>query len=156
MNVTSGNGAVHEVSGKIRLALPPAPEEGCIPYTPSREYMAAALLDSFVPTDLDFSDWVAEQSRQHALRVGDRRHFWLSHKILELAQLASWCDAGDPETFDDRIEVYDREARDRAYHEGRESAFHVEHGSEEYEATMSDMPIDGGLQHTGDRRGGLL
>jgi hypothetical protein len=68
------------------------------------EWFAAANLDSFLPRNLPFADWLAEKARQTAL-LDDDRSRWLSGRVDELAQQAHFLGAQDPVTFDDRDEV---------------------------------------------------
>ena len=75
------------------------------------EWIAACNLDSYLPRNLPFADWLAEQARQHQIRGDDSRycyatwHAWLSSRIDELAKQAHFLDARDPATFIDRDEV---------------------------------------------------
>ncbi len=68
------------------------------------EWATASNLDSFIPLQIDFPDWLAEKARQIAL-LQDERSQWLSSRIDELAKQAFFLDARDPATFDDRDEV---------------------------------------------------
>lgn len=61
-----------------------------------------------VQSAVDFSVWLLNQSR--ALRAaGDPRSIWLAAKVAELHRLTLLLRAGDPETFDDRLEVLERD-----------------------------------------------
>ena len=68
------------------------------------ELIAAWNLDSFIPRNLPFADWLAEKARQLAL-LDDDRSQWLSSRVDELAKQAHFLGATDPATFDDRDEV---------------------------------------------------
>ena len=66
--------------------------------------MAAVNLDSFLPRDLRFGDWLAEKARQAAL-LDDERSQWLASRISELASQAAFLAARTPLEFTDRDEV---------------------------------------------------
>jgi hypothetical protein len=79
------------------------------------EALAALNLDSFLPRNLPFADWLAERARQLAL-LDDDRSQWLSGRVDELAKQAFFLGAQDPATFDDRDEVMlDRPSGRRGY-----------------------------------------
>jgi hypothetical protein len=87
--------------------LAPQADELPIDYQPSEadlEALAVLNVDSFLPRDLPFADWLAEKSRQTAL-LGDERHAWLGDRIGELAAQARFLGAQDPATFVDRDEA---------------------------------------------------
>ena len=86
-----------------------APQADELPadYQPSAEdyeWIAACDLDSFLPRNLPFADWLAEKARQIAL-LEDVRSQWLSSRVDELAKQAHFLGAQDPATFTDRDEV---------------------------------------------------
>lgn len=74
------------------------------PTTEDLEWIAACNLDSFLPRNLPFADWLAEKARQTAL-LDDDRSRWLSSRVDELAKQAHFLGAQDPATFTDRDEV---------------------------------------------------
>ena len=85
----------------------PQADELPVDYQPSTEdyeWIAACDLDSFLPRNLPFADWLAEKARQLAL-LDDDRSQWLSSRVDELAKQACFLDARDPATFIDRDEV---------------------------------------------------
>lgn len=51
-----------------------------------------------------FADWIDQEAARCRVR-GDAWSLWLSGKIRELGDVARFVRAGDPETFDDRVEV---------------------------------------------------
>jgi len=82
-------------------------DEPAVDYVPTEadlESIVAANLDSFLPQNLPFADWLAERARQIAL-LDDERSQWLSSRIDELAQQCHFLGANDPATFTDRDEV---------------------------------------------------
>lgn len=88
----------------------PQADELPVDYQPTAEdleWFAAANLDSFLPRNLPFADWLAEQARQIAL-LDDDRSRWLSGRVDELAKRCHFLGAADPATFDDRDEVMRR------------------------------------------------
>lgn len=96
-----------------------APQADELPqdYQPSAEdyeWIAACNLDSFLPRNLQFADWLAERARQTAL-LDDVRSQWLSSRIDELAQQCHFLDARDPATFIDRDEAMLRPSGRRSY-----------------------------------------
>jgi hypothetical protein len=102
------------------IALELLPDEPPQDYEPSRddyEWIAACNLASFMPRDLSFGDWINEKSRQAGLS-DDARGQWLSRKIDELAKLAAFLGASDPETFDDRHGTYEVNRGHDTYHKG--------------------------------------
>ena len=81
--------------------------QSSVDYVPTEadlESICALNLDSFLPRNLPFADWLAERARQIAL-LDDDRSQWLSGRIDELAKQAHFLGAGDPATFQDRDEV---------------------------------------------------
>jgi hypothetical protein len=85
----------------------PQVDELPVDYQPTAEdyeWIAACDLDSFLPRNLPFADWLAEKARQIAL-LDDVRSRWLSGRVDELAKQACFLDARDPATFTDRDEV---------------------------------------------------
>ncbi len=82
------------------------------------------------PDDADGSRFTfAELIEQEALGyrawgtdVGD----FLARQMERLSQLIRWTGAGNPDDYEDRMEIYDRELRDRhyaqGYHDGLEEA----------------------------------
>ena len=103
---------------------PPQVDELAVDYQPTAEdleWIAACNLDSFLPRNLPFADWLAEQARQHQIRGDDSRycsaawHAWLASRIDELAQQAHFLGANDPATFDDRDEAMLRPSGRRGY-----------------------------------------
>ena len=93
-----------------------APQADELPqdYQPSAEdyeWIAACNLDSFLPRNLPFCDWLAEQARQQQIRGDDSQycyaawHAWLASRIDELGKQAHFLGAADPATFIDRDEV---------------------------------------------------
>jgi len=68
------------------------------------ESIVAVNLESFLPQDLPFADWLAEKARQAAL-LDDERSRWLADRIDELAKQACFLGARDPATFIDRDEA---------------------------------------------------
>jgi hypothetical protein len=91
-----------------------APQADDLPqdYQPTAEdleWIAACNLDSFLPRNLPFCDWLAEQARQHQIREPGYQygawHTWLGDRVDELAKQAHFLGANDPTTFDDRDEV---------------------------------------------------
>jgi hypothetical protein len=85
-----------------------------VPTEADLESIAAVNLDSFIPRNLPFPDWLAEQARQTAL-LDDERHAWLSGRIDELAAQARFLGASDPATFVDRDEAMLRPSGRRGY-----------------------------------------
>jgi hypothetical protein len=94
--------------------LPPEITDQYEPTQADFEWMRACDLDSFIARDLTFADWIAEKARQAAI-LEDDRHGWLSGHIARLAQLVRWTGATTPEEHEDRMEVYERELRERTY-----------------------------------------
>ena len=95
----------------------PYPASESIHYVPTEadlESIAAVNLDSFLPRNLPFADWLAEHGRQIAL-LDDDRSRWLSSRIDELAKRCHFLDAADPATFDDRDEAMLRPCGRRGY-----------------------------------------
>jgi hypothetical protein len=78
------------------------------------EAVAAVNLDSFVPRNLPFADWLGEKARQAAL-LDDDRSRWLGDRIGELAAQARFLGARDPEQFTDRDEAMLRPGGRRGY-----------------------------------------
>ena len=78
------------------------------------ELIAAWNLDSFIPRNLPFADWLAERARQTAI-LDDERSQWLSGRVDELAKQAHFLGANDPATFDDRDEAMLRPSGRRSY-----------------------------------------
>ena len=68
------------------------------------EWATASNLDSFIPLQIDFPDWLAEKARQIAL-LQDERSQWLSGRVDELAKQAFFLGAKTPDEFMDRDEV---------------------------------------------------
>ncbi len=89
------------------------PEE-YVPTEADLEAVAALNLDSFLPRNLPFTDWLAERARQIAL-LDDDRSQWLSARIDELAKQAHFLGAQDPATFDDRDEAMLRPSGRRGF-----------------------------------------
>ncbi len=89
----------------------PAPED--------LEWIAACNLDEFLPRNLPFPDWLAEQARQHQIREPGYQygawHTWLGDRIDELAKQAHFLGAQDPATFRDRDEAMLRPSGRRDY-----------------------------------------
>ena len=109
------------------LDLEPLPDQtpDYEPTREDREWIAACNLDSFLPRGLVFSDWLAEVARQHSAQGAEAPtgsygdwHAWLGAQIDRLAQVAVWCDAKTPADYDDRVEIYERELRDKCYDQG--------------------------------------
>jgi len=75
-----------------------------VPTEADLESIVAVDLDSFLPRNLPFADWLAERARQTAL-LDDDRSQWLASRIDELAKQAHFLGATDPATFTDRDEV---------------------------------------------------
>lgn len=63
-----------------------------------------------VQSAVDFSVWILNQARSLKAQGGPRSQ-WLAAKVVELHRLALLLQAGDPETFDDRLEVLERDWR---------------------------------------------
>ena len=85
----------------------PQTDELPVDYQPKAEdyeWIAACDLDSFLPRNLPFADWLAEKARQIAI-LDDERSQWLSSRVDELAQQCHFLGANDPATFIDRDEV---------------------------------------------------
>ena len=83
------------------------PAQSSVDYVPTEadlESIAAMNLDSFLPRNLPFADWLAEKARQIAL-LDDDRSQWLSGRVDELAKQAHFLGAKTPEEFTDRDEV---------------------------------------------------
>ena len=72
-------------------------------------------------TMLEIVEHKAEGYRAWGNEMGD----FLAQQMKRLAQLIVWTSASNPVDFEDRMEVYDRELRDRhfemGYHEGLEA-----------------------------------
>ena len=89
----------------------PAPED--------LEWISACNLDEFLPRNLPFPDWLAEQARQHQIREPGYKygawHTWLGDRIDELAKQAFFLGAQDPATFTDRDEAMLRPSGRRGY-----------------------------------------
>ena len=85
----------------------PQADELPVDYQPTAEdyeWIAACDLDSFLPRNLPFADWLAEKARQAAI-LDDERSQWLSGRVDELAKQAFFLGAADPAMFIDRDEV---------------------------------------------------
>jgi len=83
------------------------PAQSSVDYVPTEadlEALAAVNLDSFLPRNLPFADWLAERARQIAL-LDDDRSRWLSGRVDELAKQCHFLGAKTPEEFTDRDEV---------------------------------------------------
>jgi hypothetical protein len=101
-------------------------------FEPSREdleWIACVNVDSFIPANLDFVAWLDEQGRQHHIRGGESPeysyggwHDWLGGQIDRLAQLVRWTGATSPSEHEERMEVYERELRERCYADGYAAA----------------------------------
>jgi hypothetical protein len=78
------------------------------------EEVCAVNLDSFLPRNLPFADWLGEKARQTAL-LDDDRGRWLGDRIGELASQARFLGATDPATFVDRDEAMLRPSGRRGY-----------------------------------------
>jgi len=78
------------------------------------EEVCAVNLDSFLPRNLPFADWLGEKARQTAL-LDDDRGRWLGDRIGELASQARFLGATDPATFVDRDEAMLRPGGRRGY-----------------------------------------
>jgi hypothetical protein len=78
------------------------------------EWATASNLDSFIPLQIDFPDWLAEKARQIAL-LQDERSQWLASRIDELAKQAHFLGANNPATFTDRDEAMLRPSGRRGY-----------------------------------------
>jgi len=86
-------------------------------YQPSEadlEVIAVLNVDSFLPRNLPFADWLAEKARQTAL-LDDQRGRWLGDRIGELASQARFLGAKDPGEFVDRDEAMLRPGGRRGY-----------------------------------------
>ena len=94
--------------------------DGCLltadyqPTAEDLETICAVNLNSFLPGNLPFADWLAERARQIGL-LNDDRSQWLSGRVEELAKQAHFLGAGDPATFDDRDEAMLRPCGRRGY-----------------------------------------
>jgi len=81
--------------------------QSSVDYVPTEtdlEAVCAVNLDSFIPRNLPFADWLAEKARQIAL-LDDDRSRWLSGRVDELAKQCHFLGAKTPEEFVDRDEV---------------------------------------------------
>jgi hypothetical protein len=95
----------------------PQADELPVDYQPTAEdleWIAACDLDSFLPRNLPFADWLAEKARQTAI-LDDDRSQWLSGRIDELAKQAFFLDAKTPAEFTDRDEAMLRPSGRRGY-----------------------------------------
>jgi hypothetical protein len=66
---------------------------------------------------LDLPEWLAAQAAWYRSRGSDAAD-WLGAAIDRMAQLVHWTGATIPAEHDDRMEVYDRELRERHYQDG--------------------------------------
>ena len=99
-------------------------------------------VDSITP-GLSLEDWLSAVARQTLDQVDAAGAYadwqeWLAGKIDELAQLVRFTHAANPAEHDGRIEYMQGELAERHYTDGFRSA--------------QESLLDGGLQHTGDRR----
>jgi hypothetical protein len=102
------------------ISLELLPDEPPQDFEPSREdyeWIAACNLASFLPREQPFAEWIRAKSGQAAMCDGERGE-WLARQLEQLAGLAEYFKADDPQTFDERKEYYDLDLTEGMYHKG--------------------------------------
>jgi hypothetical protein len=111
--------AARTEDGRLRTEEGFSPPSSDLSLPSSEEWIAACNLDEFLPRNLPFADWLAEQARQHQIREPGYQygawHTWLGDRIDELAKQAFFLGARDPEEFRDRDEAMLRPSGRRGY-----------------------------------------